>query len=388
MSTTTQQTMAIMPFTQTDLQSAGAVYIAAQGFLDKYRAKQIALLAKATANGDKLPKELDDELMNWQVSAKKAVKHVEEQRKPFTEKAHAFIKAFTSVENALGKELYDPIQRIRDTSAKIHTQEAAAAKVKERAELAKKQKRIDDIAALETQLRSGYAAYLSTVKQTMLTVYSGATIETIGEAEAAISGFIGGALTEEAWETITLIGDQELINEVRTADKFTACANHFTAEVTKYAEYLLSLIPTRLAELEVGVAESKAAEALAKKQQEDAAAAQLAAQQKADADSAKAKQAASVTVMVARANRQVEAPKAIESYTVSVASVDGWRVIIDYYLNNAGVTAEGLGNVKLDQMRAFAEKQAKATGEMVEHADIMYEPKYKAVARATKKKAA
>ncbi|MCL7987761.1 hypothetical protein M8998_07405 [Sphingobacterium sp. lm-10] len=385
---TTQPNTAIMPFTQTDLQSAGSVYHIAVGFQEKYRAKQVALLAKAAANGAKLPKELDEELMNWQVSAKKAVKHIEEQRKPFTEKAHAFIKAFTGIENTLGKELYDPIQQLRDKSAKIHAEEAAAARAKEQAELAAKQKRIDDIAQLEAQLRNGYAAHLTNVKQTMLTVYSGATLGQIDEAKEVLEQFVGAALSDESWNTIALVGDAELIAEVRTQERFDACADHFTAEITKYAEYLLSLIPQRRAELEAGVAESKAAAELARKQEQEAAAAQLAAQQKADADAAKAKQAATVTVMVAQANREVESPKAIESYSMVVGSIDGWRAVVEYYLTNSGTGADGLGKIKLDQMAAFAERQAKATGEMITHSGVTYEPKYKAVARATKRKVA
>ncbi|WP_165799018.1 hypothetical protein [Sphingobacterium corticibacter] len=377
-----------MPFTQTDLQSAGSVYDTAVGFQDKYRAKQIALLAKVAANGDKLPKELDDELMNWQVSAKKALKHIEEQRKPFTEKAHAFIKAFTSVENALGKELYDPIQQVRDKSAKIHAEEAAAARAKEQAELAAKQKRIDDIAQLETQLRNGYAVYLSTVKQTLLTVYTGATLDLLEDAISELTLAMDWTLSNEAWNSITLVGDTELIEEVRTKEKFDACDSHFALEVSKYAEYLLSLMPARKEELEAGVAQSEAAAELARKQEQEAADNKLAAQKKADADAAKAKQAATVTVMVAQANRQVEAPRAIESYSMIVGSIDGWRAVVDYYLTNSGTVAEDLGKVKLDQMAAFAEKQAKATGEMITHSDVSYEPKYKAVARATKKKVA
>src|SRR5690606_28776448 len=223
----TQQT-GVIPFTTADLQSAGAVYQTAIAYAAKYTQKQAELLAKAAANGDKLPKELDDELMNWQVSAKKAVKAVEDQRKPFTEKAHAFIKAFTAIENTIGKELYDPIQKVRDTSARIHAEEAAEAARKEAEELARKQRRIEEIASLESQLRNGYASYLSTVKQTMLAVYSGANLGNIDEAESAIQGFVGGVMTDEAWNSISLVGDAELAAEVRTEERFCACAAHFT----------------------------------------------------------------------------------------------------------------------------------------------------------------
>lgn len=386
-STLTQQT-GVIPFTTADLQSASAVYNTAVAYAAKYTQKQAELLSKAAANGEKLPKELDDELMSWQVSAKKAVSAISEQRKPFTEKAHAFVKAFTAIENTIGKELYDPIQKVRDTSARIHAEEAAEAARKEAEALAEKQRRIDAIAQMEAQLRAGYASLLSSVKETMLMVYTNASLDQLEEAEEVLKRFVGGTMTEADWNNIPLNGDAELAAEVRTDERFRASSDHFTKEVTTYAEYLLSLLPQRKEELERGEQESKAAAELAKKQKEEAEAAQLAAEKRAEQEAAKAKQQEEVRVLVQQANRKEEAPRAVESYSVTVSSVDGWRSIVEYYLSNADVLAEDLGKVKLDSMRIFAERSAKSTGEMVSHKDVAYEPKYKAVARATKKKVA
>lgn len=373
---------------QTDLQSAGAVYTTSIAYLEKRKGKFDSLIAKANANGEKLPKELDDELMQYQVTNKKAVSSIESQRKPFTEKAHAFIKAFTAIENELSKDLYDPIQKLRDTSARIHAEEAAAAARKEREELAAKQKRIDDIANLETQLRNGYALLLGETKRTILQVYSNFDLENSEEAKTAVKSFINAKLSNESWETITLVGDSELIKEVRTPERFATCSAHFTGEVTKYAEYILEMFPARLVELEQGIADNKAAEELRLKQEEEAEQAKVVAEKRAADEAAKAKQQANVTVLVSQANRQEEAPKTIESYSVVVSSVNGWRAIVDYYLTNSGTPLDDLGKVKLDSMKIFAEKQAKATGEIVDHKDVVYEPKYKAVARVSKRRAA
>lgn len=222
----------------------------------------------------------------------------------------------------------------------------------------------------------------------MLSVYSNCTLENIAEAESALVGFIDGKLSDEAWLSISLVGDSELISEVRTEQRFQACNIHFTAEVTNYANYLISLLPQRREELETGVKESKAAEELARKQKEEAEAAQLASEKRAAEEAAKAKQQAAVTVHINQANREVDAPRAIESYSITVTSVDGWRAIVDYYLTNSDTDVDALGKVKLDSMVSFAERQAKSTGEMITHEGVVYKPKYKAIARATKKKAA
>ncbi len=385
---TQENKVGIISLSQSDLQSAGSVYTTSVEMLGKYRVKHSALLERATEAGEKLPKDLDDELMNWQVSAKKAVKFMNETRSVYTDKAHAFIKEFTALENTLGKELYETIQHVRDCSAKIHAQEAAAAREKEEAELREKQRRIDAIAELESQLRSGYANHLANVKQTILQVYSNTTLEQIEEAESAVLGFIGGTLSEEAWSAITLVGDASLVDEVRTEERFAVCSSHFTSEVTKYAEYILTLFPARKEELERGEQESAQAAELARKQEEEAENARKEAEIRAAEQAEKEKQQATVTVMVSQANREVDAPRAIESYSITVGSVDGWRAVVDYYLTNAGIPAQELGKVKLDSMVTFAERQAKSTGEMISHEDVTYEPKYKAVARATKKKAA
>lgn len=389
MNTQSNQTTGLeIALSQTDLQSANSVYIQANTWLDKYAASQASLIEKAKQAGEKLPKELDDELMHWQVSAKKAIKAIEEQRKPFTEKAHAFIKAFTSVENQIGQNLYGAIQQLRDTSAKIHAQEAAQAKAQEQAALAAKQKRIDDITSMEAQLRTGYASYLERVKRLLLDVHSNATLETYDDAIAQLQTFTNVAMPQEEWDAIILSGPSELVSEVRTDEKLKACQAHFTSEIAKQANYLLELMPARKEELERGELESAQAAELARKAEQEAESARQLAAKRAEEEAAKAKQQAQVTVMVADANRKEEAPRTIESYSIAVSSVDGWRAIADYYLTNAGATAEDLGKVKLGQMRAFAEKQAKATGEVIDCDGLIYEPKYKAVARATKGKAA
>src|SRR5690606_34772299 len=145
-----------------------------------------------------------------------------------------------------------------------------AAREKEEAELRERQRRIDAIAELESQLRTGYANHLTNVKQTILQVYSNTTLAQIEEAEAAVRGFIGGTLSEEAWNAISLVDDDTLIGEVRTSERFNACSTHFTTEVTKYAEYILTLFPARKEELERGEQESAQAAELARKQEEEA----------------------------------------------------------------------------------------------------------------------
>ncbi len=374
--------------TQTDLQSAGSVLEKASSYLTAYQKKHADLLKRANSAGPKLPKELDDDLMAWQVSAKKAGSVMEEARKPYTGKAHSFIKAFTTVENEISKSLYDVVQNIRDNSAKLHAEEAAALRAKEQAELAAKQRRIDDKLSLENQLRAGYAKYLQGIKNLLLRIHANVTLETYKDALYQLETFTNVTIPQDEWEKIELVGPADLISEVRTVEKFEACKAHFTKEIAEQAKYLLDLMPARKEELERGELESKQAAELALKAEQEAEEARKIADARAKQEAEKAKQQVQVSAMINEANRDLEAPKAIESYSINVTSMDGWRAIIDYYMMYSGTSAENIGNIKLDQMKAFAEKQAKATGELITHDDIVYQAKYKAVARATKRNAA
>lgn len=384
--------------TPADLQTAQGVYEQSKGWLAAYETKHAKLAEQVKAAGEKLPAALDAACNQFQVSARAALKAMNEKRSPFTEKAHAFVKLFTDMENRV-KAMDAEIQAHRNASATIYAREEAARREAERIELATKQERITLLANAEQQVRDAYSALLQADKDELLAAFEGASIEQIGDVETVLAG-IAPKLTPERWaemgSSVRLAptsltpadATADIIRQALGGDKYDKCAPHYASEITGYAKTLLAMVPQRRAELEQGVEESKAAEELRRKQEQLAADQARAAKEAAERAAEQEKAKAVLNQQVAQANRQIEAPKAVESYKITVASRAGWVEVFKFYLANTDeVAGEDLGKVKLDSMRLLAERLAKSTGELIDHPDVVYEAKYKAAVRRKKEAA-
>lgn len=394
MSNTSNQLEIITP---ADLQTAQGVHEQSKGWLAAYEKAHAALVKKAT--DPKLTSALDTEMNKFQVSARAALKTMNENRTPFTEKAHAFVKMFTDMENRI-KALDGDIQALRNASAAAYAKEEAEKREQERLDLARKTERIELLARAEQQVRDAYSAILQGDKDELLTAFESITLETLPVYEALLKD-INPVLKYERWEAIkviispTQLNSQEEIDAIITqallaGDKFDKCAAHYKSEIIAYAAHLLTLIPHRREGLLRGEQESKEAAALRAKQAQleadQAKAAAEAAAKKAEAERA----AAVLDQQVEQANRAVEQPRAIESYSITVTNRQGWVEIFKFYLANTDPSENDLGKVKLDSMRLLAERMAKSTGVKIDSPHVVYEAKYKVAVKksATKSRKA
>lgn len=389
---------ALTIITPSDLQTAQGVHQQSAQWLAAYENSHTKLIAKADAiHGAKLPVEFDAKLNRWQESAKQALQRMEAERKPFTEKAHAFIKAFTEQENRLNA-MYKEIQAIRDASATAYRKEEAERLAKERQELARKTERVDLLANASNQVREAYAAILEGDKSELLDAFEKVTLDNIDEYEAILRE-INPVLKYDRWTSIeirlspTQLNNQQEIDAIKTealefGDKFDKAAEHYKSEITRYAQHLLTLLPHRRKALENPTAViDNTAEELRRKQERLAEDQRKAAEEAATKAAEEAKAKMELQQRVEEANRHLEQPRAIESYSITVTSRAGWAEIFKYYLIHQPETAdEDLGKVKLDSMRIFAERRAKQRGELISHPDVVYEPKYKVTVRQTKGK--
>lgn len=367
-----------------DVESISGTLARNEEWLTKYEASQAKLIALAEKEGEKLSPETDKKLMEWQVSAKTCAKTMRTDRMVYTSKMDEIKSMFTAVENRLEKELYSPLQAMRDRSAAIYVKEQREAEQEEARKLAKEQERIRLLADAEQQVRNAYADILAGDKEQLFAAFNGADASTIDAVKEMLSA-VNVTFKIDRWNEITPIISSSLLDasELRNivvnakAGKFEACAPHYKSEIDGYAKHLLSLIPQRREEIAKGAEESKAAADLARKQRE------LEASQQAEADARVQKQiddamkAAELDSKVA-VEKGKSPGKVVESYGITVASRDGWMQIFQFYFQNSGV--EDLGNIKMDQMKAWCEKWAKSTGEFIDHSSVTYEEKYKAVA--------
>lgn len=384
----TEQNLTII--TPTDLQNAGSVLAQNTSYLNIYRKSHSKLLEKAKAEGTKLKPETDEAMNKWQVSAKLALKKMEEERKPYTQKAMEFVKVFTSTENALSKDLYQSIQDIRNASATAYAKEEEEKQRQEADELAKKQERIRLLADAEQQVRDGYASILREEKANLLKSFENATADNIDEVEANLKN-LKPTFLKTKWDEIpvnlTSRLDQSEIDNVITNSrlgKFDKCSAHFKSEIKNYAAYLVSLIPARREEIAQGIA-SKEAEELKRKQEAIEEAQRKAAQEKAEEERIEKLKEEELQLQIDQANRRADAPdtRTISSCSITVSTREAWLAIVGFFFENS--TETDMGKVKLDQMKAFAERWAKSHGEKIEHPGISYEVKYKAVAKAARK---
>lgn len=363
----------ITTITPVDLQSAGAILTTNRSWLNKYKTRQAALLERAGKDGLKLSTETDKAINDWMVSAKTGLANMEAQRKPYTQKAQEFVKLFTTVENSL-KEDYDVLQAIRDKSVSAYRKEEEEKRRQEEVTLRKKQERVNLLANAEQQVRDAFMKILTDEKNDLTKEF-----ETNPNFKEDMEKFDPVFLFTQ-WEEISptiahpLFTKEELhaICTESKLDKFEKCAVYFKDEMKKYATYL------------VGMIGEKDAKALREDRLAQEEAARKSAELKAESERQRKIKEEQEAIELEQANRKLAEPdtRSIDSYSITVTGADGWRAIVEFYLSNGG--GDDLEKITGKQMRAFAEKQAKKTGEMVVHDEVQYEITYKAVARKEK----
>jgi phage repressor protein C with HTH and peptisase S24 domain len=87
--------------------------------------------------------------------------------------------------------------------------------------------------------------------------------------------------------------------------------------------------------------------------------------------------------MEASITGSTQAPEARQGYEIIVSHTIGYGQIFQFYFEKEGKNQpiDKLGNMKLDQMKAYCEKLAHKTGEMIESKYLKYEPSFKAINR-------
>lgn len=370
-----------------DLQGAELILATNKGYVATYQKKFDKLLAKAEKEGTKLTPETDKEINDYLVSNKTCLKKMEEDRKPFTSKLQEVVKLFTTEENKLKDDLYTKLQAKRDASVKAWAIQAAEDAKAAQAKLDAEKERILLLADAEAQIRNAYADILAADKTLMMGSFENATAETIDEVVAVFEA-IQPEFTQEMFDGINpvlssnILPQWELDAIVTKAKegKLEKIQPHYTGEIRAYANHLLTLIPERRAEIEAGIA-SKAADDLRATEAET-----LRVQQEA-ADKANqlaiSNQVAAVVmdsqIQSVRDRSGAPSARSIESYTINVTKREGWAEIFKFYFTHSDEA--DLGKIKMDQMKAFAEKLAKSQNIKIESDAIEYEAKYKAVAK-------
>jgi hypothetical protein len=384
---------AITVITPIDLQNAGGVLAQNINYVSIYQKKYDVLLAQANKEGVKLTEETDKKINDFLVSAKACVSNMETQRKPYTSKAQEFVKLFTNQENILSQVLAPVLQAKRNASATAYAKEKALLEAKAKLKLAQDTDRINLLADAEQQIRNAYLDILNSDKGELLHAFETADISTIDGVEDLLTG-LNPVFSEDIFNQITPVISSNVLDDVElqeivkkaTEGKFDKIKQHYHDDIKQYGEHLLSLIPERRDEIAKGL-ESATAQELKTQQAENLFQMEQQTDQVVEVQTNQKLSEVITDYKIETSKIESELPKisAIETFNINVLKREGWAEIFKFYFTHSPEV--DLGKIKLDQMKAFAEKLAKSQNIKIQSDALEYEVQQKATNRKTKEHA-
>lgn len=359
-----------------------------------------------TIEGQEMTDEIDAELNDWQIKAKKALEIVNARRSPITQIMARMSKAFTSLEAKIDpakpESVYSKIQARRNAFAKKKADEV---KAKEQ-QILKKQnhdKEIIDLKSkIEAQIREAYQNKLLEFKSFYSDKLNNASLETFDKVTKTVNELIVNYPYEKFYllpiSVIPVYVDKaelaEIVMDCRVK-LYDELSVNFRENMEDHKRILLDQLPSKKKELETiakAGAEKKAELELQAKQR------QLDEQKRLqdEADNAKKKDSQNIELQkqIATSNTLFDAAAQLsdakgsntgqvrQGYKISVSSPAGWGAVFLFWFDKEGqkMKPEDMGKKSLDQMKTFCEKYAHKHNEKIDHESVTYEDEYKAVA--------
>lgn len=358
-----------------------------------------------TIEAEGMSDELDAALNAWQVKAKDAVKIMNTRRSPITQIMTKMARYFTEQEAKLdpvkADSIYAKIQLKRNEWArkKADDQKAKEAAIIKQQNIDKE--RISIIADIQTSIRSVYGEKLMAFKKAIINKYNSLTLENAEEVKLYINQR-GVVYPLDKFREIQpavfpmyldKVEVEKLVYDEREKLYDELSANfreNLEAEKLTY----LDLIPSRINELKeiakAGAEKKKELELAAQKRKEEADAKLKQDQADQEArDKAKIKAHAEMSTAgtlfntaAALAEVKENTAKVREGYKITIHNAAGWGALFMFYFEKEGqkLDVETFGKKSMNQMKAFCEKHAHKTGEMVISDQLFYEEDFKAVA--------
>ncbi|MBK7885168.1 MAG: hypothetical protein IPJ81_16295 [Chitinophagaceae bacterium] len=338
---------------------------------------------------------------------------------------------YTEVENELDPKKAGTIPSQIQSHRNTYAQQVAAEKERKRREAeqkaAKDKEAIDLRAECEKRLFNKYNDYLRDIKIKLQTAFNNITLETIDEVSTTLKGY-HPALKVEALSNFNLglYAAHHTADDIKTFTneiiklKHAEYANNYVTELSLYRDELIDLLPSKKSELEEKkrlaeekkILEEKAKkdaeakkrleenEARQKKMEEEKKQREAENQKKIDTQAAESKateetkidvkkQGDATMVMFEKEVSTAElenGPEARQGFEITVLHPVGFTEIFAMWFEKEGknLPIDKIGNTKLDQMKAWAEKYAFKTGTKIESKFIKYEESFKAVNRKAK----
>jgi hypothetical protein len=405
MSTTTEvQKININEIAET-MQGAGAILTKNENLVTKAVTGAERLLD--TIEGEGMSDDLDAAINEWQVKAKEAFAIMNTRRSPVTQIMSKMSKFFTELEGRLdptkSDSVYARLQLKRNAYAKkkADEQKAKEAEILKNQNIAKE--KITFKAEVETHIRSIYNQKLLTFKQHAVKIYDSLTIESEGAVleglKAVKTNYPLDAFNKiepEAARAIHLSSDDrsEIIVSVRDS-LYNELSANFKENMEAERDRLLDIVPSRINELKAiakaGAEQKAELEAAAEKRKKDN---ELRQQQEAAEQAKKDQETISANTQMETATtlfdtaaqlaevKEESAAKVRQGYKINVLNVAGVGAMYMFWFEKEGLKLSVEDALKKtgNQQKAFCEKHAHKTGEMIDSIHLEYEEDYKAVA--------
>lgn len=378
-------------------------------------AKNESLVSKATNKGQfyldtieggEMTDDLDAELNTWQVNAKAALGIMNNRRSPITQMMTKMASAFTSLEAKIDpakpNSVYTKIQNHRNAWAKkkADVQRAKETQILKEQNIAKEKIRL--VAEIQRQIRDAYQNKLYAFKKSAQDKFNSLLLTNVDEVKKSLLELKMIYPRDKFYELpveITSIylepsEKASLIFDTRIA-LYDELAANFRENMEDIQQTLLGQVSSRVLELKE-IDKSKDAETR-KRLEEDAENRRKADELKLQNETESNKQADLQKVELekqinttgtlfnttaALAEIKQDTGKSRQGYKITVESAAGWGAIFLFWFEKEGqkMILADMGKKTLDQMKAFCEKHAHKQNEKIDHASVVYEEDYKAIA--------
>lgn len=380
--------------------------------------------------------EMDERAKNYLININTAGKEMKEERSAVTQIMDQLKKMYTEVEAELDPKkagtIPAQVQAARDAYAKQVAEEADRKRKEAERAAAEARERIDVKSKLEIRLAEYFNNYLLDKKQKFNNKFNSLVLDSFADDAAAIRAYKPNYSIDHFnafAPMIPSILSQDVIHDLATEvkeGKYETYAALYANEMLALKQEIVDKLPSKFEELteqrrlEIEKRDAERAAAAAKneadrkaaqerqrlaeeaekkaaeerKQREDAEQARIAeeaaaAQKKAEEDAFIKKQGEETMVMFEKEAAIAEttpAPEVRQGYEILVLHPVGYTQIFALWFEKVGkdLPVDKIGGTKLEQMKAWAEKEAHKNGTKIDSKFIKYDETFKAVNRKAK----
>lgn len=348
--------------------------------------------------------QIDEQCNNYLVTVNKTIKAMNDRRSPITQLFTQISKHFTTLENELKDgTLVNTIQAKRNEFARVKAEEKRKAEEAAKRKLAVDNEKVELRKTIESKLLDYVTGYTNQVSDNMFNAFNAATLKTIDSTMKTIKEFSSDypvAHYDKFKSDLTAIYAtkeevEEIVSDVKKSS-FQKYARMYWETIDDLKINLESSAPSKRKELEsiatMAEEEAENAKKLAKKRAEDEAEKQkqqAAERKKAEEANLNAKAEAGKMDNLFNATEAAVIPESGKSQVrtalkIKVTHQSAWVLIFQYWFENEGIKLgiDEIGKKSLNQMKAFCEKQATKTGEIIESGYLVYEEDFTAVNKA------